>query len=525
VPLTSCKELIMKCFSSIIWFIFVGLTAYGQNLDYIKVIMDVDQDVYASEYVTASGKESSPSLLMAPPVNDNCANATVLTSNAACVNGTLDQATTEAGEYTASGCAAASPTLTVWYKFTATSTTMYVQMDFTSLVSGAVWCPSRLFARLYNTSVCQPGAGNVLDCDQHGDDGTIVLNYSSFIVGNTYLIQVGYNDASGCKVPNFCIEVGDKISCGTCAAPCGPACGFTSSPSVAQVTSVCPAYEQKPKIEANETKTQCYTFTANNSTVSFGVIVNTNCGTGGNVSNFSWTLQNLTCGAIIGSGNLSNLSITGLSIGSSYTFCYTFTALSYCYHSIHYPYFVGAVPLPVELINFEANTEKNAVVLQWSTASEINNDYFTIERSADGENFNEIAKVTGAGNSSFLKNYLHKDTQPLPGTNYYRLKQTDFDGQYTFSSIIAVKFEYNSRIKIIPNPAVDEVVLFFDSPVRTIAQLSISDMQGKAQIKEDFRVKMGMNSYSVDLSGILPGVYTVLIEINDNSLIDRIVIR
>lgn len=516
----------MKYISAIILLLAAGFSAVGQNLDYIKVTNDIDQDITSSEHVAAPGKESaSLSLLMAPPVNDNCANATTLTSNAACINGTLDQATTESGEYTAAGCATAIPTLTVWYKFTATSTRMYVQLDFTSLVSGATWCPTRFFARLYNTGSCQPGAGNIIDCDNHGDDGTIVLNYSNFIVGNTYLVQVGYNDGSGCKIPNFCIEAGDKTFCNTCSSPCGPACGFTSSPSVAQVTAVCPAYVQKPKIEANETRTQCYTFTANNNTVSFGVIVNTNCGSGGNVSNFTWTLQSTSCGAILASGNLSNLSMTGLSIGSSYTFCYTFTALSFCYHSIHYPYFVGATPLPIELINFEANAEPEAIAVQWSTASETNNDYFTLERSEDGENFSEITRVQGAGNTSFLKEYSYLDKLPLNGINYYRLKQTDFDGKYTYSDVVAARHESGTKIKIIPNPAKEQVAIFFDSPVRTMADLVLNDIQGKEQINQPIRVKMGMNNYLINLSGFEPGVYTVKVIINDNILVNRLVIR
>ena len=516
----------MKYISYIIIFLFTGLTLSAQNLDYIKVTHDVEQDVISSDYIEVEDTEPSGlQMRLAPPANDNCANAIALTPNQPCLSGTMDLGTTESGEYTVAGCASAAPSQTVWYKFTATTANMYVQLDFTTLVSGATWCPTRLFARLYNTSSCQPGAANVVDCDNHGDDGTIVLNSTSLTVGNTYLIQVGYNDANGCKVPNFCIEVGDRTSCGTCSNPCGPACGFTSSPSVAQVTSVCPAYTQKPKIEANETRSQCYTFTANNSTVSFGVIVNTNCGSGGNVSNFTWTLQSTSCGALLSSGNLSNLTMTGLAIGSSYTFCYTFTALSYCYHSIHYPYFVGAQPLPVELINFEATAGTESVTLHWITASEINNDYFTVERSADGEKFIEIGKVTGAGNSSFLKSYEYKDLSPLTGIGYYRLKQTDFDGKYTYSAIVAVKYEPETKIKLVPNPAKDQVALFFESPMRTMANLSITDMKGNKVIDDVIRVKMGMNDYFLDISGLQQGVYTIKIIIDDKNLINRLVIR
>ena len=497
----------------------------AQNTDYIRIFNGNDNEKQVSEVEFVSDKGNALNVLSAPPVNDNCANAITLTSNAACTNGTMDQATTETGEYTAAGCASSSPSQTVWYKFTATSSNMYVQLDMTTLVSGATWCPSRFFARIFKTDACQPIASDVVDCDQHGDDGTVVLNSNSLTPGATYLIQLGYNDGNGCKVPNFCIEVGDRVSCGTCSSPCGAACGFTSTPSVVTVTSVCPAYTQRPKIEANETRSQCYTFTANNSTVSFGVIVNTNCGSGGNVSNFTWTLQGSACGSVIQSGTLSNLTMTGLSIGSTYTFCYTFTALNFCYHSIHYPYFVGAQPLPIELINFEANAGIDVVELQWTTATETNNDYFTLERSADGKSFEELTIISGAGNSSFLKEYKYTDQKPLSGINYYRLKQTDFDGKYSYSNIVAAKFEYGTKIKIVPNPAKDQVAMFFDSPVRTMATVSVVDMKGAEMLSEDIRVRMGLNNHLLDISGLNQGVYTVKILINENTLINRLVIK
>ncbi|MGZ4033386.1 MAG: hypothetical protein ACXVP4_00870, partial [Bacteroidia bacterium] len=82
-------------------------------------------------------------------------------------------------------------------------------------------------------------------------------------------------------------------------------------------------------------------------------------------------------------------------------------------------------PLPIELINFSATlNENNTVDLQWTTATEINNDYFTIERSADANNFTELSKTNGAGNSTHVLNYSSVDDTPLKGTSYYRLRQT-----------------------------------------------------------------------------------------------------
>ena len=97
-----------------------------------------------------------------------------------------------------------------------------------------------------------------------------------------------------------------------------------------------------------------------------------------------------------------------------------------------------AVALPVELLSFDAKRYQGNVKVDWKTASEINNDYFTIERSIDGENFERISEVDGAGNSTHTISYFMIDTDYKNGINYYRLKQTDYNGSETLSEIVAV---------------------------------------------------------------------------------------
>ncbi|PCI95793.1 MAG: hypothetical protein COB15_11780 [Flavobacteriales bacterium] len=113
-------------------------------------------------------------------------------------------------------------------------------------------------------------------------------------------------------------------------------------------------------------------------------------------------------------------------------------------------------PLPVELISFEANINDDKVDIKWVTASEINNDYFTIERSIDGKDWAEIMTVNGAGNSNQLREYFDIDYDPIKGISYYRLKQTDFDGKYEFFNIVPVKYEGDNSgggtISLFPSP-------------------------------------------------------------------------
>ena len=95
---------------------------------------------------------------------------------------------------------------------------------------------------------------------------------------------------------------------------------------------------------------------------------------------------------------------------------------------------VGKIsPLPIELLSFEAICNNNSVNLLWSTASEKNNDYFTIERSSDGITFQTVLTVKGAGNSNQVINYSAIDEKPIDGIAYYRLKQTDYDGKFEYS--------------------------------------------------------------------------------------------
>ena len=122
----------------------------------------------------------------------------------------------------------------------------------------------------------------------------------------------------------------------------------------------------------------------------------------------------------------------------------------------------GCTVLPVELLNFSAVLKNNnQVMLTWQTASEINNDFFTVERSEDAVNWDEIEKLTGAGHSKSLLNYTFRDEPPYTEMVYYRLKQTDFDGKFSYSGIQSVTMDLNKNLQpgIYPNPTAREVTI------------------------------------------------------------------
>lgn len=113
--------------------------------------------------------------------------------------------------------------------------------------------------------------------------------------------------------------------------------------------------------------------------------------------------------------------------------------------------FVFPTALPIVLLSFDAISREDKVSLEWMTAVEENNDYFTIERSTNGTDYDAIGRVQGAGNSSTPLTYSFDDNDPLYGTTYYRLKQTDYDGQFTYSPVRTVERD-RTTIGIHPNP-------------------------------------------------------------------------
>lgn len=116
--------------------------------------------------------------------------------------------------------------------------------------------------------------------------------------------------------------------------------------------------------------------------------------------------------------------------------------------------YTEAGPLPIKLVSFEANANENKVDLKWITATEINNDFFTIEKSKDLRYWEIVSNVSGAGNSNINIEYFEVDYSPYDGVSYYRLKQTDFDGNFEYFNIVPVKVDLlnEGEMNLFPNP-------------------------------------------------------------------------
>ncbi len=169
-------------------------------------------------------------------------------------------------------------------------------------------------------------------------------------------------------------------------------------------------------------------------------------------------------------------------------------------------------PLPVELISFEGVVDKEIVTLKWSTASEINNSHFEVERSLDGNRFELINIQEGTGNSNNIQNYSFIDNNTISGELYYRLKQVDYDGTFTYSETISVTITSDDIIAaLFPNPVMDNFTVRFSENIRPNSQLEILSTSGILIKSYDIDI----SSKELDVSFLESGVYILRIKNSD----------
>ncbi|HEY6160825.1 MAG TPA: T9SS type A sorting domain-containing protein, partial [Bacteroidia bacterium] len=141
---------------------------------------------------------------------------------------------------------------------------------------------------------------------------------------------------------------------------------------------------------------------------------------------------------------------------------------------------ITPIALPVTLMDFKAWWNEINVSLEWTTESETNNDFFTVERSLDGISFWEVTRVKGAGNSVTQLNYHAIDEKAPPGVVYYRLKQTDFDGKFSYSPVVAVNVPFINEFSITyVNYSDDGVDCYLSSSTGEPLRAELLDATGK----------------------------------------------
>lgn len=170
--------------------------------------------------------------------------------------------------------------------------------------------------------------------------------------------------------------------------------------------------------------------------------------------------------------------------------------------------------LPIELTSFSGKSTENSIQLHWRTASEKNNDYLEVQRSKDGKVFEPIGIVQGQGDSYLPVDYTYEDKGPLPGINYYRLRQVDFDGKETYHPVIAVLFkDIEDKIKdiiLFPTVVHEQVNFALAEEASTDGLLFISNLNGQILLRRTF--KRGMQQQTIPVSKLPPGQYMLSVQ-------------
>ncbi len=161
----------------------------------------------------------------------------------------------------------------------------------------------------------------------------------------------------------------------------------------------------------------------------------------------------------------------------------------------------SSAPLPVTWLSFTATPVGNQAHIQWSTAQETNSDFFEVQHSLNGIDFISINIQAAAGQSQSIKNYSFVHTQPAFGTNFYRIKQSDYDGTKSYTEIKSLDFKNDKNTVILGNPVGNILSLQLDRP----SEIQIYSMDGKLVLEK----KCEQGIQHTDISHLIKGIYLV----------------
>ncbi len=188
----------------------------------------------------------------------------------------------------------------------------------------------------------------------------------------------------------------------------------------------------------------------------------------------------------------------------------------------------NAIILPVEFASIKIETVEKKHKIMWSTASEINNKGFVVERSMDGSKFEEIGWIEGEGNSFSIKEYSFVDDKAKSNIlYYYRLKQMDFDGNYEYSDIVSAKYEDKNALSLgdfAPNPARAIATLDVNIGVESNAQVILFDQLGNEILNKTQTLFAGSNTLNIELNDVPPATYFAKVIIGNEINYKRLVV-
>ena len=173
--------------------------------------------------------------------------------------------------------------------------------------------------------------------------------------------------------------------------------------------------------------------------------------------------------------------------------------------------------LPLKLLSFNIVNEEAINKLSWTTEAEINTDYFMIERSNNGTNFGDIAKVKTSNNNGItVRNYEYSDHFDHSGQNFYRLKMVDIDGAFTYSKTVVVSNKLSPGIQVFPNPVKNmlRAKIMYNKPANAL--IKITDLQGRSIQTQAIQLFDGLSNFDVDVSALPAGIY--ILKLNEENM-------
>ncbi|OEK02572.1 hypothetical protein BFP97_14030 [Roseivirga sp. 4D4] len=197
-----------------------------------------------------------------------------------------------------------------------------------------------------------------------------------------------------------------------------------------------------------------------------------------------------------------------------------------------YYYTLGSLEndaLPIELLSFDARSNEGVVALEWTTLSEENNSFFTVERSNDGFNFEAITQVDGSGTTNSIRSYRYLDRRPLSGQSFYRLKQVDLSGEFSYSPIESVFTHLKDELELVtmPNPVIRGQDITFEYKLPSdafYAVLGVYDIQGNHVLKDMLNTEAQTKTYNTNR--LTKGIYFARILVdNKRSITKRFIVR
>jgi hypothetical protein len=462
--------------------------------------------------------------------NPECASATTLTIDASLLCGQNTNGFGGVGD----GCTISGSGQTVWYKFTVPAAT-------TSLVLNLLGTSSTLphFGLYSGSCAGLTCTQNIIFTLNSGDPGKHIL-LSSLTAGATYFVQV--QSGSSTLNSQFCISVNNVANnsiapanalliddCGVTYNgttnggyyPSGTSTGSNNlDGATTTATGVSETGDDVSFVVNNISWFKFCSVNAGTYNVQFDVV---SCVFTGTSSGSQMAILRGTDNSMTNIWQATNPTQPATPIQTSPSFTLAANGCAYlvvdgfagdaCTYSYVLTETSGSCRLlPIELFSLNAVDKNKYVEITWATSSEINNDYFEVEKSTNGVDFFSIERIEGSGMSANAIFYSAKDYNPSSGVSYYRIKQVDFDGKFSFSKIISITRNASiSDFLISPNPANENMNISFNSEFSIKANVQILNYTGSKILSFETNIIKGENIIPVEIKDIESGIYIIKI--------------